>query len=193
MYLVVISLSDKIFYMFQIFKKANKCLTCLSFRLGNDDYFFGNEPTSLDAFVYGCLAPLLKAPFPSSVFQNHLKANTNLVKFIDRITRRYFMKELKRTYVEWDAPTAQLHDFLSETCYIGFCRVRRYKIARCRRYSAEIVQTNISRFVRVDFHVDFRNFQGSFFRKLTKNCFSCDNELLVIEWFFAESRRRSTG
>ncbi|XKL63990.1 hypothetical protein PGB90_006354 [Kerria lacca] len=79
----------------EVYKEAEKCLTCLSNRLGDADFFYGNNPTSLDAIVYGCLAPLLKAPFPSNVLQNHLKASPNLIKFIMGITRRYFLRELQ--------------------------------------------------------------------------------------------------
>lgn len=77
-----------------MFKEAEKCLNCLSNRLGDSHFFFGQYPCSLDAAVYGCLAPLLKAPFPSSLLQNHLKASTNLVKFIVRISQRYFPQDL---------------------------------------------------------------------------------------------------
>lgn len=78
--------------------EAEKCLTCLSNRLGESNFFFGDYPSSLDAAVYGCLAPLLKAPFPSNVLQNHLKASTNLVKFIVRISQRYFPQDLSGIY-----------------------------------------------------------------------------------------------
>lgn len=83
------------FSLFQIFKEAEKCLTCLSNRLGDKDFFFGNHPSTLDSFVFGCLAPLLKAPFSANVLQNYLKACPNLVKFINRISQRYFSRDLK--------------------------------------------------------------------------------------------------
>lgn len=73
-----------------MYGEAEKCLTTLSVRLGDQEFFFGSHPTSLDATVYAFLAPLLKVPFPSPVLQNYLKACTNLVKFVVRITQRYF-------------------------------------------------------------------------------------------------------
>ncbi|XP_034942670.1 metaxin-1 isoform X2 [Chelonus insularis] len=74
----------------KIYSEAQQCMTMLSTRLGDSDYFFGANPTSLDAMIYSYLAPLLKAPLPNPALQNHLKACTNLVKFVSRISQRYF-------------------------------------------------------------------------------------------------------
>ncbi|KAL1420889.1 hypothetical protein MTO96_004266 [Rhipicephalus appendiculatus] len=73
-----------------LFKEAQECMTTLSQRLGKEQFFFGQSPTSLDAIVFAHLAPLLRAPFPSCALQNHLKACDNLAAFITRITQRYF-------------------------------------------------------------------------------------------------------
>lgn len=73
-----------------VYSEAQKCLTLLSTRLGESEFFFGSHPTSLDAVIYSYLAPLLKAPLPNPALQNHLKACTNLVKFVTRISQRYF-------------------------------------------------------------------------------------------------------
>lgn len=73
-----------------MYSEAQKCLTLLSTRLGENEFFFGTHPTSLDAIIYSYLAPLLKAPLPNPSLQNHLKACTNLVKFVTRISQRYF-------------------------------------------------------------------------------------------------------
>ncbi|XP_033115310.1 metaxin-1-like isoform X2 [Anneissia japonica] len=73
-----------------IFKKAKKCLNLLSERLHDKDFFFGDMPTSLDAAVFGYLAPLLRAPLPSTELQAHLKACDNLCRLVSRIQMRYF-------------------------------------------------------------------------------------------------------
>lgn len=73
-----------------VFSTAENCLSVLSNRLGESEFFFGKHPTSLDATVYAYLAPLLKAPFVVPVLQNHLKSFPNLVKFVGRVTQRYF-------------------------------------------------------------------------------------------------------
>ena len=46
-----------------VYKRAEECLSVLARRLGDEPYFFGKSPSSLDALMYGYLAPLLKARF----------------------------------------------------------------------------------------------------------------------------------
>lgn len=85
-------------FPFQIYSAAEKCLTALSIRLGDSEFFFGAHPTSLDATVYAYLAPLIKAPFPSNVLQNHAKACLNLYNFVNRISQRYFREDIEGIY-----------------------------------------------------------------------------------------------
>ncbi|XP_076675498.1 metaxin-1 [Andrena cerasifolii] len=89
----------------QVYSEAQKCLTLLSTRLDNSKYFFGLKPSVLDAIIYSYLAPLLKAPLPNPALQNHLKACTNLVKYISRISQKYFANE----YVEYKQQKAKEH------------------------------------------------------------------------------------
>lgn len=65
----------------------------LSTRLGDRDYFYGQRPNTIDAIIYSYLAPLLKTPLPNPILQNHLKACTNLVKYVLRISQKYFKSE----------------------------------------------------------------------------------------------------
>ncbi|XP_029998824.1 metaxin-3 isoform X1 [Sphaeramia orbicularis] len=74
----------------KIYSDAKECLNLLSYRLGTANYFFGNSPTSLDAFVFGFVAPLHKASLPSSPLQSHLSQLDNLTRFCDNILALYF-------------------------------------------------------------------------------------------------------
>ncbi|XP_030049085.1 metaxin-3 isoform X1 [Microcaecilia unicolor] len=74
----------------QIYKDAKECLNLLSNRLGTSQFFFGNTPTTLDAFVFGFLAPLYKVRFPKVQLQEHLKQLSNLCRFCDDILGGYF-------------------------------------------------------------------------------------------------------
>ncbi|RWS12576.1 Metaxin-1-like protein [Dinothrombium tinctorium] len=77
-----------------IYSDAQKCMTLLSEKLAENEYFFGKNPTSFDAIAFGYLAPILKVTFPSSKqLQNHLKACTNLKLFVERILSKYFLAE----------------------------------------------------------------------------------------------------
>lgn len=74
-----------------LLKEAQKCLTLLSERLGEAEFFFGKHPTSFDAAVFSYLAPLLKVPFPNSnQLTSHIKACDNLGSFVNRILKKYF-------------------------------------------------------------------------------------------------------
>lgn len=79
-----------------VYKEAQECLTLLSNRLGENHYMFGRSASSVDAVMYGFLAPLLKAPFPNNSLQNYLNNCTNLVKFVARISQNYFPSVVKR-------------------------------------------------------------------------------------------------
>uniref|UniRef100_A0A3Q3J9N1 Metaxin n=1 Tax=Monopterus albus TaxID=43700 RepID=A0A3Q3J9N1_MONAL len=74
----------------KIYSDAKECLNLLSYRLGTADYFFGNSPTSLDAFVFGFVAPLHKARLPSGPLQSHLRLLDNLTRFCDTVLSVYF-------------------------------------------------------------------------------------------------------
>lgn len=74
----------------KLYSDAKECLNLLSYRLGTANYFFGSTPTSLDAFVFGFLAPLYKAGLPSSPLQSHLSQLQNLTQFCENILAVYF-------------------------------------------------------------------------------------------------------
>ncbi|TRY95874.1 hypothetical protein DNTS_021401 [Danionella cerebrum] len=78
----------------KIYSEAKECLNLLSHRLGNFPFFFGNSPTSLDAFVFGHIAPLLKAPLPSAQLQKHLNQLENLCQFCNSILKNYFIDSM---------------------------------------------------------------------------------------------------
>uniref|UniRef100_A0A2D4FBM3 Metaxin glutathione S-transferase domain-containing protein n=2 Tax=Micrurus corallinus TaxID=54390 RepID=A0A2D4FBM3_MICCO len=81
----------------QIYRDAKECLNLLSNRLGSSPFFFGNKPTTLDAFVFGFLAPLYKAPFLKVQLQEHLKQLPNLCHFCDDILSCYFRRNFSGT------------------------------------------------------------------------------------------------
>ncbi|XP_072139056.1 metaxin-1b isoform X1 [Mobula birostris] len=74
----------------EIFKDACECLTLLSQRLGSNKFFFGDSPSSLDAIVFGHLAPLLKAKLPNGKLQQHLRSLDNLCSLCTSILGLYF-------------------------------------------------------------------------------------------------------
>ncbi|KAM6230719.1 metaxin-3 isoform 2-T2 [Porphyrio hochstetteri] len=73
-----------------IYRDAKECLNLLSKRLGTSQFFFGDTPTTLDAFVFGFLAPIYKVCFPRLHLQEHLRQLPNLCRFCDDILTCYF-------------------------------------------------------------------------------------------------------
>ena len=57
--------------------------------LGDKPYFFGDEPTDIDATVFGFLALTYYVPSPSLLWA-HLKALPRLTAYCDRMLARYF-------------------------------------------------------------------------------------------------------
>ncbi|XP_062533704.1 metaxin-1 homolog [Armigeres subalbatus] len=72
---------------------AKKCINWISEKLGENRFFFGDTPSEIDAVLYGYLSVLLKLSLPNGVLQNHVKQCSNLVKFVERITKIYFARE----------------------------------------------------------------------------------------------------
>ncbi|XP_077989204.1 metaxin-1-like [Glandiceps talaboti] len=81
-----------------IYKDAKECLNLLSAKLGDKDYFYGDTPTSVDAYIFGYIAPLYKIPFPNSRLQVHLKGCQNLCSFCNRILQIYFPPDPEDNY-----------------------------------------------------------------------------------------------
>uniref|UniRef100_A0A182NUG6 Metaxin-2 n=1 Tax=Anopheles dirus TaxID=7168 RepID=A0A182NUG6_9DIPT len=62
----------------------------LSDRLGNEQYFFGNSPTELDALVFGHLYSIFTMKLPNNVLALTINKYSNLNVFCQRIDRTYF-------------------------------------------------------------------------------------------------------
>ncbi|XP_028911841.1 metaxin-1 isoform X1 [Ornithorhynchus anatinus] len=77
----------------ELYREARECLTLLSQRLGRRQFFFGDSPASLDAFVFSHVALLLHVQLPSGKLQAHVRTLTNLTAFCTRILRLYFARD----------------------------------------------------------------------------------------------------
>lgn len=72
-----------------ILDMAERVLVDLSTLLGNKTYFFGEQPSSLDATAYGFLAPLTLGSTHSPLIERAQK-HTKLKQFCERIRDVYF-------------------------------------------------------------------------------------------------------
>ncbi|MEQ2273464.1 metaxin 1, partial [Xenotaenia resolanae] len=77
----------------ELYQDAAECMNLLSQRLGSQKFFFGDSPSSLDAYVFGHLAPILKCKLPNGKLQQHLKSLDNLTDFCSNILLLYFPRD----------------------------------------------------------------------------------------------------
>lgn len=69
---------------------GNRDLHALSDFLGNKRYFFGDQPTTLDAVAYGMLVQMIKLPVFSAPIIDRAKSYANLVEYTERFHHVYF-------------------------------------------------------------------------------------------------------
>ncbi|KAF1373395.1 hypothetical protein PFLUV_G00238420 [Perca fluviatilis] len=77
----------------ELYRDAAECMNLLSQRLGSQKFFFGDSPSSLDAYVFGHLAPVLKSKLPNGKLQQHLKSLDNLSNFCSNVLLLYFPRD----------------------------------------------------------------------------------------------------
>jgi glutathione S-transferase len=73
----------------EIYRLACDDLTALSEFLADKPYFFGQQPTELDATAYGFLAQILWAP-GSRRTREHMERTRNLPAFCERMKQAYY-------------------------------------------------------------------------------------------------------
>lgn len=73
----------------EIYAIGIAALTALSDFLADKTFFFGDEPTSLDASAYEILANILGTPFNSPI-KNRAQQLNNIVAYCDRGGDRYY-------------------------------------------------------------------------------------------------------
>ena len=56
---------------------------------------FENRPTLIDAYLFGYLSILYRAPFVGSQLKTHFTAFTNLISLVNRIQKDLFSGELQ--------------------------------------------------------------------------------------------------
>ncbi|CAD5209360.1 unnamed protein product [Bursaphelenchus okinawaensis] len=96
---------------------AIKTLNLLASKLGASKYFNGMKPSSLDALIYGYLAPLYRLPMANDRLKLQLKALPNLAVFLETIGSIYSpvtdedisdVKEFKKLMQEVDKAKKQV-------------------------------------------------------------------------------------
>ena len=80
--------------LLQVYQGAAEALDALATRLspaaGGGDFFFGSQPTSLDALLYSCLAYLRAAPVVHPCLRKKLEGHRVLGAYVDRLAQQAF-------------------------------------------------------------------------------------------------------
>ena len=61
---------------------------------------FENRPSLIDAYLFGYLSVLYRAPFVASPLKTHFTAFTNLISIVNRIQKDLFAGEIKGTKLD---------------------------------------------------------------------------------------------
>ena len=80
----------------EVFALGARIIDDLATLLGDNAYFFGDMPTSVDASVYGGLINLVGNPVPTPLAA-HIKSHGNLSAYLDRISAKYFANAARAT------------------------------------------------------------------------------------------------
>ena len=74
----------------EVHEEIKACLQALANRLGDRKYFFGDEPTELDALVFGHLYNLITFEIQDSKLTDIIKQFQNLADLCSRIEAKYY-------------------------------------------------------------------------------------------------------
>ncbi len=81
----------------QILNDAKECLNSMSNLLATNLFMLENRPTLVDAYLFGYLSILSRAPFVSSPLRNQLMICINLGSLTSRILKDFFSAEMEGT------------------------------------------------------------------------------------------------
>lgn len=73
--------------------KAKQVLNELEERLKETLWASGKDPSLLDVHVYPFVALIYNNPLPNNTLQSHVQQCPNLIKYVKRITKKYFENE----------------------------------------------------------------------------------------------------
>jgi glutathione S-transferase len=73
----------------EILAFACQDITALSTLLGDRPFFLGDEPTTIDASLYGFLIQQMEVPWESEL-KRHARGHANLVAYVERMRLRYW-------------------------------------------------------------------------------------------------------
>uniref|UniRef100_A0A0N4Z7M9 GST_C_6 domain-containing protein n=1 Tax=Parastrongyloides trichosuri TaxID=131310 RepID=A0A0N4Z7M9_PARTI len=77
-----------------IIKIADNCFQSLSIKLGDNEFFFGDKPTHLDAFAFGHLYCIITTVLPNNSLVATIKKYENLQKFCQNMEKKFIKSKI---------------------------------------------------------------------------------------------------
>lgn len=82
--------------MDQVYHEVENCCQALADRLDGKEFFFGKNPTELDALIFGHLFTILTTPLPNSHIANIVRNFPSLINLVQRVEKDYFKRDTMR-------------------------------------------------------------------------------------------------
>lgn len=76
----------------EVYEEVETCCNALSERLGDKPFYFGDNPTELDALVFGHVFSILTTPLPNNKFAAILRGYSNIIQLCKLIENKYFKR-----------------------------------------------------------------------------------------------------
>ncbi|KAB0804790.1 hypothetical protein PPYR_01760 [Photinus pyralis] len=80
----------------QVYHEVENCCQALADRLEGKEFFFGKNPTELDALIFGHLFTILTTPLPNSHIANIVRNFPSLINLVQRVEKDYFKRDTMR-------------------------------------------------------------------------------------------------
>ncbi|KAF6025642.1 hypothetical protein EB796_015893 [Bugula neritina] len=77
----------------EVCERVRRCCQALSVKLGNQQFFFGDQVTPLDALVFGHLFAIVTTVLPNNLLSSVIQDFDNLQELLRRINETYFTDE----------------------------------------------------------------------------------------------------
>ncbi|XP_075218438.1 metaxin-2 isoform X2 [Lycorma delicatula] len=74
-----------------VYVEVYNCCKALSDRLGDQNFFFGDKPTELDALVFAHIFTIISTPLPTNKFAGIIRNFSNIVSHCQRIEKMFFV------------------------------------------------------------------------------------------------------
>jgi len=74
----------------EVYRVAQECIAALAAKIGDKSYFFGDKPSTVDAYIFGFLMTEVTAQLQNAKIAEHIRGHRNLVEYLNRIVDNFY-------------------------------------------------------------------------------------------------------